>query len=443
MSVAGRLLSRFAATAAIAGDRDQREEAVAVRDEAVDRGLQAVVARRAHDDREAEHEDEERGLGRAARSPRGGRRSRTTSASAPAAATHTGAIPASELSAKPTSVAATTPMANRGRTTRSCARRASGADRPGRRSRANARLSTSHSTASATSHGSAISAAKRGERQPARLERQQVREVRDRQQQRRAVGQVRAGVDVRPARAPAAARRSRTRPGVSRTTVASRLSTAVVAGGDGEHHREQPARAAARALRHRRAERLEQPGLAAAVGEDEQRREERRSSGRGRRRASRASSALSDAGGDEQRRRATAATAQSGASRGRATAAARVAASATSAATSLTVRSTPADTRPSCPPGGAASRPPVRSAGVSADPAASGSARDLRRAQPHRPADALGQVPVPAPEQLHRRGHEDRAHDRRVEQDRHREPEAELLQADEAARDEARRTRRS
>src|SRR6266571_2804697 len=35
-------------------------------------------------------------------------------------------------------------------------------------------------------------------------------------------------------------------------------------------------------------------------------------------------------------------------------------------------------------------------------------------AQAHRPPDALGQVPVPGPEELHGGGNEQRAHDRRV-----------------------------
>jgi uncharacterized protein len=47
--------------------------------------------------------------------------------------------------------------------------------------------------------------------------------------------------------------------------------------------------------------------------------------------------------------------------------------------------------------------------------------------QPHGAPHALGQVPVPVSEQLHRRGHEQDAHDRDVEQDRAREPGAELL----------------
>ena len=49
----------------------------------------------------------------------------------------------------------------------------------------------------ATSHGRAISTREPGERQPGGGEGQQVGEVGDRQQQRRGVGQVRAGVDVR------------------------------------------------------------------------------------------------------------------------------------------------------------------------------------------------------------------------------------------------------
>ena len=41
------------------------------------------------------------------------------------------------------------------------------------------------------------------------------------------------------------------------------------------------------------------------------------------------------------------------------------------------------------------------------------------------------------PEQLHRARHEQRADDRHVEEDRHREPEPELLQADDRAGHEA------
>ena len=40
------------------------------------------------------------------------------------------------------------------------------------------------------------------------------------------------------------------------------------------------------------------------------------------------------------------------------------------------------------------------------------------RLQPQHPAQPVGQVPVPIPDQLHGRGDEHRPHDRRVEQDR-------------------------
>jgi hypothetical protein len=53
--------------------------------------------------------------------------------------------------------------------------------------------------------------------------------------------------------------------------------------------------------------------------------------------------------------------------------------------------------------------------------------------QAHRATDVFGQVPVPAPEQLHRGRHEQRADDRRVEEDRRGQTESELLQPDEAA----------
>src|SRR5689334_3256873 len=69
--------------------------------------------------------------------------------------------------------------------------------------------------------------------------------------------------------------------------------------------------------------------------------------------------------------------------------------------------------------------------------AAPSAARNRGGAHPHGPAHALGQVPVPVAQQLHRGRHEDGPHDRRVEQHRGGEPEAELLQADEAAGEEA------
>ena len=58
-------------------------------------------------------------------------------------------------------------------------------------------------------------------------------------------------------------------------------------------------------------------------------------------------------------------------------------------------------------------------------------ARRLRqpgpRLEPHDPAQALRQVPVPVADQLHRRRDEHRPDDRRIEQDRGRETDSELL----------------
>ena len=58
--------------------------------------------------------------------------------------------------------------------------------------------------------------------------------------------------------------------------------------------------------------------------------------------------------------------------------------------------------------------------GLAALELAAGFGRDgaAARLEPERLPHALGQVPVPVPEQLHRRRHEHRPHDRRVEQDR-------------------------
>src|SRR5215218_3186253 len=56
----------------------------------------------------------------------------------------------------------------------------------------------------------------------------------------------------------------------------------------------------------------------------------------------------------------------------------------------------------------------------------------------HQTCDTARQPPVPAAEEGHQRRDEKDADDRRVDEDRHREAEAELLQADHAARDEAR-----
>jgi uncharacterized protein len=45
--------------------------------------------------------------------------------------------------------------------------------------------------------------------------------------------------------------------------------------------------------------------------------------------------------------------------------------------------------------------------------------RPAARLQPQHLLHALGQIPVPVPDQLHRRRHEHRPHDRGIEQDRH------------------------
>ena len=83
---------------------------------------------------------------------------------APAVATQTGAIPTSELSTNPASVSPTTASANVGSSGRSTARVDRGPDRC--RSPANERRSTTHSIASATSHGSAIKPPNRANESP-------------------------------------------------------------------------------------------------------------------------------------------------------------------------------------------------------------------------------------------------------------------------------------
>jgi hypothetical protein len=83
----------------------------------------------------------------------------TVIAAAPAAATHAGAIPSAELTAKPASVSPTTASAKRGSGGRSSAAARARRGRP--RSTAKKRVSTIHSTATAPAVGSAMSPAKR------------------------------------------------------------------------------------------------------------------------------------------------------------------------------------------------------------------------------------------------------------------------------------------
>src|ERR671934_2101512 len=63
---------------------------------------------------------------------------------------------------------------------------------------------------------------------------------------------------------------------------------------------------------------------------------------------------------------------------------------------------------------------------------------ERRRRHPHHAGDARREPPVPAAEERHQRRDEQGPHDRRVHEDRDREAEAELLQADHPARNEAR-----
>ena len=115
--------------------------------------------------------------------------------------------------------------------------------------------------------------------------------------------------------------------------------------------RRTPSPAAAAACRapggHRRAQRLEQPGPPAPVGEQQQRRQE--PDGRAQVAHRRPRPAEADRAGREHHAAASTATAQSGAHRGRVTAATRQAASATSATASFTAPSPGRASRQSCP----------------------------------------------------------------------------------------------
>ena len=108
------------------------------------------------------------------------------------------------------------------------------------------------------------------ERQAAGVERQQVGEVRDRQQQRRAVGEVGARVHVR-ARAEAQPRGGREHDRREQHDRGVEAQHRGRAGGDQEHEPQQPPRPPAGAGRHRGPEVGEQPGAAAAVRQHEQR----------------------------------------------------------------------------------------------------------------------------------------------------------------------------
>ena len=114
------------------------------------------------DDAEAKHEHEQRRLGREHELLDRWPRPRLQDERA-AAATHTGAIPSAELRTKPASVAARTHRAKTGSST------AGGCARPVaecRSSDENDPVKTSHSIASATSQGSAISPPNRANGSP-------------------------------------------------------------------------------------------------------------------------------------------------------------------------------------------------------------------------------------------------------------------------------------
>ena len=198
---------------------------------------------------------------------------RTPSTTAPASAAQAGDRPSSEVTAKPTSVSASTTRTNTGSSHRRAERQLAGGPRPGRGGSTSA--TPTYSTATASSHGARHHGAEVGERQPGGAERQQVGQVGHRQQQRRRVGQVRGGVDVRPGRNAAVSRAVASTTGVSSTTVASRLRTAVVAAAITNtcpSSRRGLARAGAR---HRRSGRVEQALVVAQAGQHQHRGEER------------------------------------------------------------------------------------------------------------------------------------------------------------------------
>ena len=178
---------------------------------------------------EAQHEYQERHIGGRG-DPADGRVPPSQRAHAehdgPASAAHAGEKPSSDVTANPTSVRPSTTSTNTGTPHRLGDRLGVRLARPDRARKANA--ATGIRRRPPTSHGGAITAVKWRNDSPAARERQQVGQVGHRQQQRRGVGQMRGGIRVRSRRNPSA-RAVASTTGVSSTTVASRLSTAVVA----------------------------------------------------------------------------------------------------------------------------------------------------------------------------------------------------------------------
>src|SRR4051812_39509579 len=380
ISVAGRLLTRFATTAASAAtaSRAGSPSPCGTSASTVDCSPWSPAARTTI----ARPRTKTRNGGSAARtSASGPRRSRTASASAPAAATHTGASPTSELSAKPASVATTTPSAKRG--TGTAAARTARFDAGASRSDPNARASTIHSTASAVSHGSAMSAAKRVNDRPLRSNASRL--VRFDTGRSSDALLARWGQAYTCGRALILSRAAvANTTGVSRRTVASRLSTAVV-----------PAAAANTIASSRRGRPRAPVAIAApSASNSPAARQPSASSSSAARNASvgarspaaeRASSTLSTPKTTSRTAHA-AATAQSGARRGRATAAASVATSARSAAASLIARR---------PAGRAPRHHDQRSGGASA--ARRDSGRPADSAGPRLPIPRAGPPPPPPP----------------------------------------------
>ena len=230
-------------------------------------------ADRAHDHAEPEHERQQREVDRARDVAQRRRADGARARAAPRAAGQAGSIPSGADATKPASVAASTTSGARGSGGSAAGRRPAGAATA---RTAKKRRSATHSIASATAHGSAISAAKCAKDTLGGAERQQVREVGHRQEQRSAswrgacTRRVRARAAA--ARGAAAAKRRRGEQHDGRVEAEHGGDR----GGRGEHERQQPPRRCRRApTAIRAASASNRPGAVAAVAEHEQPGEQR------------------------------------------------------------------------------------------------------------------------------------------------------------------------
>ena len=183
-----------------------------------------------------------------ARAPSGGGRSRSVMATAPAAATHTASTPTKELRPKPSRVSDEHPEGEARHLDGLAPARRRPAERAGEVGRERPGVHEPLDS-ERDEPGEDHERGEAGERETAGLEGQQVGEVRHGQQERGAVGQMRAGVDVG-ARARAQARRGRED---DRRQQHHRRVEGEHRGdrrGDEEDHRQQPLRVATRSARH-------------------------------------------------------------------------------------------------------------------------------------------------------------------------------------------------